>query len=159
MSGFSLNSVELQKYLHSRYPFLMIDHVDEVIPGVSAKGFKNLTLNEWFFQKGLNTPRMPQTVQIEALEEMLALTVLTIPGNKGMTPRFLSASIKFIDNVLVGHKFNIETKVISWRRGILNGTAKGFVNGNVVCEAELMITIPDILNKYSPPKIKKFEHN
>jgi 3-hydroxyacyl-[acyl-carrier-protein] dehydratase len=155
LSGFSLNSVQLQEYLHSRYPFLMIDHVDEVIPGISARGFKNVTLNEWFFQKGSSTPRMPETVQIEALEEMLALTVLTIPGNKEMTPRFLSASVKFIDNVLVGDKFIIETTVLSWRRGILNGTAIGSVNGNVVCEAKLMVTIPNILNNYSPPKIKR----
>jgi 3-hydroxyacyl-[acyl-carrier-protein] dehydratase len=80
---------------------------------------------------------------------------LTIPGNKEMTPRFLSASVKFIDNVLVGDKFIIETKVLSWRRGILNGTAIGSVNGNVVCEAKLMVTIPNILNNYSPPKIKR----
>ena len=44
--GFSLNALELQKYQPNRYPFLMIDHVVEVIPGVSARGYKNLTNNE-----------------------------------------------------------------------------------------------------------------
>ena len=42
MNSFSLNCIELQEYQPNRYPFLMIDHVDEVIPGVSAKGYKNL---------------------------------------------------------------------------------------------------------------------
>jgi 3-hydroxyacyl-[acyl-carrier-protein] dehydratase len=47
--AFSLDSVELQKYQPNRYPFLMIDYVTEVISGVSAKGYKNLTNNEWYF--------------------------------------------------------------------------------------------------------------
>ena len=42
---FSLNSVELQDYQPNRYPFLMIDYVDEVLPGKYARGHKNLTLN------------------------------------------------------------------------------------------------------------------
>ena len=42
MKGFSLNCVELQEYQPNRYPFLMIDHVDEVVPGKSAKGYKTL---------------------------------------------------------------------------------------------------------------------
>ena len=156
MKGFSLNSVEIQEYLKSRFPFLMIDYIDEVIPGESATGFKNLTLNEWFFQnKSIGSPRMPETVCIEALEEMLALTILTIPGNKGLTPRFLSASVKFYKNIMPGDKFVIEARVISWKRGILKGIVKGFTNNSILCEAEMMITLPDILNNYSPLKIKK----
>ena len=46
---FSLNSVELQEFQPNRYPFLMIDYVDEVLPGKYARGYKNMTLNEWFF--------------------------------------------------------------------------------------------------------------
>ena len=49
MEGFKLNCVELQEYQPNRYPFLMIDHIEWVVPGKSAKGHKNLTLNEWYF--------------------------------------------------------------------------------------------------------------
>jgi len=81
LEGFSLNSLELQEFLQSSYPFLMIDHVDNVIPSKSAKGYKNLTLNEWFFpEQFYGDPIMPQTLQLEALEEMLILTVKTLPG-------------------------------------------------------------------------------
>lgn len=51
---FSLNSVELQEYQPNRYPFLMIDYVDEVSPGKYARGYKNLTMNEWFFSSSLS---------------------------------------------------------------------------------------------------------
>ena len=39
----------LKKYLNNRYPYLFIDKVTEVVPGVKAKGYKNMTANEWFF--------------------------------------------------------------------------------------------------------------
>ncbi|OYV01590.1 MAG: beta-hydroxyacyl-ACP dehydratase, partial [Verrucomicrobiales bacterium VVV1] len=44
-----LNSLELQEYQPNRYPFLMIDVVEEVVPGKMARGYKNLTMNEWYF--------------------------------------------------------------------------------------------------------------
>ena len=50
MDSFSLNSIELQNYQQNRYPYLMIDYVNEVIPGESAKGYKDLSENEWFFK-------------------------------------------------------------------------------------------------------------
>ena len=45
MKKFSLNSIELQEYQPNRYPFLMIDYVDEVLPGKYARGYKNMTMN------------------------------------------------------------------------------------------------------------------
>jgi len=57
----SLNFVELLEFQPNRYPFLMIDYVDEYEPGIFANGFKNLTNNEWFFPvhfKG--APNMPK---------------------------------------------------------------------------------------------------
>ena len=45
---FSLNEYELLKYQPNRYPFLLIDRVTEVLPGKYAKGYKNVTNNEWF---------------------------------------------------------------------------------------------------------------
>ncbi len=151
MEGFSLSGVELQEHLQSRYPFLMIDHVDEVIPGKSAKGYKNLTLNEWFFPMHFpNKPIMPRTIQLESLEEMLIITVKTLAGNKGKTTRFISASSKFLKDVFPGEKLVIETKVASWRRGILKGKGVAYTNGTIACEADMVITFPDILDGFLP---------
>ena len=153
MEGFSLNCVELQDFQPNRYPFLMIDHIDLVIPGKSAKGFKNLTLNEWYFPKHFpGAPNMPGALQLEALAQMLTVAITTLPGLKGKVTHALSHTVRFRKEVLPGDKLEIETTVISWNRGIAKGTGVGRTNGEVACEAEMLITIPDLLTQYLPPK-------
>jgi 3-hydroxyacyl-[acyl-carrier-protein] dehydratase len=153
IKGFSLNCVELQEYQQNRYPYLMIDHVDEVIPGVSAKGYKNLTLNEWFFPKHFpGEPNMPGALMLESLAQMITIAITTLPGNKGKTTRFLSSNLKFRKQILPGDKMVIETEVLSWKRGILKGKGIAYTNGTIATEAEMVITIPDILEKYTPGK-------
>ena len=79
-----LNKKEILEYQQNRPPYLMIDFVDEVIPGKSAKGYKDLTKNEWFFKVHWpEDPNMPGMLQIESLVQMCALSLLTMPGNKG----------------------------------------------------------------------------
>jgi 3-hydroxyacyl-[acyl-carrier-protein] dehydratase len=156
MKGFSLNCVELQEYQQNRYPYLMIDHVDEVIPGKSAKGYKNLTMNEWFFPKHFpDAPNMPGALQLEALAQMLTIAITTLPGNKGKTTRFVSTSLKFRKEIVPGDKLVIETKVNFWSRGVVKGVGTGYTKGTIACEAEMTITIPDILEQYLPKKRDK----
>jgi len=151
--GFSLDFMELQEYQQNRYPYLMIDYVDEVIPGKSAKGYKNLTLNEWFFPKHFpNEPNMPGALMLESLAQMLTIAITTLPGLKGKTTRFLSANLKFKKQILPGDKMVIETEVLSWKRGILKGKGIAYINGTIATEAEMVITIPDILDQYTPKK-------
>jgi 3-hydroxyacyl-[acyl-carrier-protein] dehydratase len=150
---FSLNCVELQEYQPNRYPFLMIDHVDEVIPGKSAKGYKNLTLNEWYFPEHFpGAPNMPGALQLEALAQMLTVAITTLPGNKGKIIHGLKHTVRFKKEVLPGEKLVIETEVISWKRGIAIGKGIAYTSGEVACEADMMISIPDILEKYLPKK-------
>ena len=51
-----------------------------------------------------------------------------------------------------GDKFVIETTVLSWKRGICKGTGTGCTNGEVACQAEMVIAIPDILERYLPKR-------
>ena len=150
---FSLNSVELQEYQPNRYPFLMIDYVDEVSPGKYAQGYKNLTMNEWFFP--VNFPdgtNMPGALQLEALAQMLTVAITTLPGLKGKVTHALSHTVRFKKEVLPGEKFEIHTEVISWRRGICEGKGVAYTNGEIACEADMLITIPEILEEYLPKK-------
>lgn len=152
MEAFSLNCVQLQEYQPNRYPFLMIDHVDEVIPGVSARGYKNLTLNEWYFPAHFpGAPNMPGALQLEALAQMLTVAITTLPGNKGRVTHALQHTVRFRKEVLPGEKFEIECTVLSWRRGICKGRGVARTNGEIACEAEMLITIPEILEQYLPP--------
>lgn len=153
MQAFSLNCVELLEYQPNRYPFLMIDHVDEVIPGVSARGYKNLTMNEWYFPVHFpGGPNMPGALQLEAMAQMLTVAITTLPGNKGKVTHALQHLVRFRKEVLPGQQLVIDAKVLSWKRGIAKGIATGYTNGEVACEAEMMITIPEILEQYLPKK-------
>ena len=74
VGAFSLNYEELLAYQPNRYPFLMIDKVESVLPGKYAKGHKNLTNNEWYFP--IHFPggaNMPGALQLEALAQMLTV--------------------------------------------------------------------------------------
>ena len=153
MKKFSLNSIELQEYQPNRYPFLMIDFVDEVLPGKYARGYKNMTMNEWFFPVHFpGGPNMPGALQLEALAQMLTVAITTLPDLKGKVTHALSHTVRFRKEVLPGEKFVIETTVISWKRGICKGKGIAYTNGEVACEADMLITIPDILEQYLPNK-------
>lgn len=151
----SLDSLQLLDYQPNRYPFLMIDFVTEVMPGKYANGYKNFSNNEWFFPIHFpGHPNVPGALQLEALAQMLTVAITTTPGNKGKVTHALSHNVRFKKEVLPGDKFEIFTKVISWQRGVCKGYGEAKVNGIVVCEAEMSITIPEILEKYLPKKIK-----
>jgi 3-hydroxyacyl-[acyl-carrier-protein] dehydratase len=151
MVPFSLNSEELKKYQPNRYPFLMIDYVTEVVPGKFANGYKNLTNNEWYFPVHFpGGPNMPGALQLEAMAQMLTVAVTTQEGLKGKVTHALEHTVKFKKEVLPGEQLILKTEIISWRRGICKGLAKGYTNGEIACEAKMLITIPDILEQYLP---------
>ncbi len=151
MVAFSLNSEELKEYQPNRYPFLMIDYVTEVEPGKFANGYKNLTNNEWYFPVHFpGGPNMPGALQLEAMAQMLTVAVTTQEGLKGKVTHALEHTVRFKKEVLPGEQLIIEAKIISWRRGICKGEAKGYTNGEVACEASMLITIPDILEQFLP---------
>ena len=93
----TLNKSQILEYQKNRPPYLMIDEATEVIPGLSAKGFKYLNENEWFFKVHWEgDPNMPGMLQIEALVQMSALSILTLPGNKGKVMYLVNANnLKF----------------------------------------------------------------
>ena len=156
ISPFSLNCLELQAYQPNRYPFLMIDHVDEVLPGKYARGYKNLTLNEWYFPVHFpDGPNMPGALQLEALAQMLTVAITTLPGLKGKVTHALQHTVRFKKEILPGKKFVIETEVLSWNRGICRGRGVATVDGEVACEADMLITIPEILEQFLPKSKKK----
>jgi 3-hydroxyacyl-[acyl-carrier-protein] dehydratase len=152
---FGLNCLELQAYQPNRYPFLMIDHVDEVLPGKYARGFKNLTMNEWYFPVHFpGGPNMPGALQLEALAQMLTVAITTLPGLRGKVTHALQHTVRFKKEVLPGKKFEINTQVVSWNRGICKGHGVAVVDGEIACEADMLITIPEILETFLP-KFKK----
>ena len=145
-----LNKKEILEYQQNRPPYLMIDFVDEVIPGKSAKGYKDLTADEWFFKVHWpGDPNMPGMLQIESLVQMCALSLLTMPDHKGKLVYLIAADkIKLQKKIIPNDRLIIETKVNSYSRGIAKCQGKGEVNSKLACSAEFTIVMPHVINYY-----------
>ena len=61
----SFDTVQIMEMIPHRYPFLLVDRITECVSGKYAKGYKNLTMNEEFFQGHFpNNPIMPGVLQL-----------------------------------------------------------------------------------------------
>ena len=149
MKKIRLDIEGLHEYQQNRHPFLLIDFAEEIIPGKSARGYKHLD-DDWFFEcHWPGDPNMPGMLQIEALIQMSALTVLTLPGNKGKLVYVISANnIKLSKKIVPGDRLDIDTKLLSWKRGVGNCTGIGSISGDIACKADFKIIMPDVLNQY-----------
>ena len=77
---------EIQEIIPHRHPFLLIDFIDELEPGVRAVGYKSVTFNEPQFNGHFpGQPVMPGVLMIEALAQVGAVAILSLPENKGKT--------------------------------------------------------------------------
>jgi len=146
----SLNKTQILDYQQNKPPYLMIDEALEIIPGESAKGYKELKNDEWFFKVHWeNDPNMPGMLQIEALVQMSALAILTLPGNKGKVMYLTSANnMKFIKKIIPGMRLNIETYIKSFKRGLAVCDGIGLINNEIACKASFNLILPDEIKKY-----------
>ena len=139
------------EYQQNREPYLFVDYADEVIPGKSAKGYKYLNKDEWFFKVHWpNDPNMPGMLQIEALVQLCALSILTLPGNKGKIVYLVKANnLKFVKKIVPNTKLEMETKVLSFKRGLANCPGVGKTNGEIACMADFNLVLPEIIKSYN----------
>ena len=148
---FSLDAEELKKYHPNRYPFLLIDRVTEVMPGEYAKGFKNVTNNEWYIPVHFpGDPNMPGCLQVEAMAQMLTVAILTTKGMEGKIVHGYKHAVTFHREVVPGDRLEMDAQIISFKRGLCKGKVQGFVDGELACELESTIIIPDIFNQFKP---------
>lgn len=152
----SFDSDELQKYEPNRYPFLYIDRVTECVPGKYAKGYKNLTNNEWFFPIHYpGKPLVPGAVQMEALCQMLTIALNTMDGVEDINIEGVECKVKFIKKIRPGDRLDIVAEVKSYTRGIGKGVSRGYVDGELACEAEVTLLLPSVFYKYRPKRVEK----
>ena len=146
-----LDKKKILEYQQNRSPYLMIDFAEEVIPGKSARGYKDLNNDEWFFKvHWVDDPNMPGMLQIESLVQMCALSILCLPGNKGKVVYLTSASnLKFIKKIIPNCRLYIETKVKSFKRGLAVCEGFGLVEKEIVCRAEFNLILPEEIKKYN----------
>jgi len=148
---FKLDAEQLKSFQPNRFPFLMIDRVTEVVPGKYAKGFKNLSNNEWFFPNHFpGNPNMPGCLQIEAMSQMLTVAITTVEGMEGKIAHGYKVDATFHEEVHPGDRMDIVARVLSFKRGLCRGEVEASVEGVLVAELRNTIIIPEIFNQFRP---------
>lgn len=134
-------SFEVNNYIPQRYPFEMIDRIDEVVPGEKASATKLLSINEWFFQNQAD-PKMPRPIVIEALAQTGVVSILSMDEYKGKNVFFGGIkSAEFFDHFRPGDQLHLSVELSKLKRNI--GVGHGIVkrDDQVICEADLMFAI------------------
>jgi 3-hydroxyacyl-[acyl-carrier-protein] dehydratase len=143
-----LTATDIMRLLPHRYPFLLVDRVDEIIrgPGPTRAGtriraIKNVTFNEQFFVGHFpHRPVMPGVLQIEAMAQVAALACASLePGAPQMDVAIAAVDgCRFRKPVGPGDTLEIEAEIVKDRGQILVLRTLARVRGEIVSEAELM---------------------
>lgn len=138
-----LNSNEIQKIIPHRYPFLLIDRVTDLKPGVSCTALKNVSVNEMQFLGHFPEEHvMPGVLLVEALAQTGAVCMLSVEDNKGKIAYFAGIDkCKFKRKVIPGDTVMLTVEITKQKGPIGVGTAIATVNGEVAVKAELKFAI------------------
>jgi len=133
--------------LPHRYPFLLVDRVTEVEPGVRLTAIKNVTINEPFFQGHFpGQPIMPGVLILEAMAQGTGLLAFSGLLDADDSTLYILVGIdkaRFRGQVLPGDQLQIEVTLKRNMRGIGIFTCRALVDDEVVAEAEIMCSAQD----------------
>ena len=128
-----LNKEEIKDIIPQREPFLMIDEVEEYIPGESCIAYKDVDENEWYF-KG-HFPGNP-------IMQAGAVAILSMDENKGKNALFGGIEkMKFKKMVVPGDRVKLEVRIIKRKGPIGIGEAMATVDGKIVAKGELTFAV------------------
>lgn len=140
---------EIQRYLPHRYPFLMVDRVDELVEGDYIVARKCITINEPQFTGHFeNNPIFPGVYIIEAMAQAAGILGLRTLGNTAQANKaYVLAGCdkaRFKRSVIPGDQLELYAKVINNKRGIWKFETEARVDGKVVASAELICAERDL---------------
>nr|WGD57786.1 3-hydroxyacyl-ACP dehydratase FabZ [Bacillus subtilis]WGD94859.1 3-hydroxyacyl-ACP dehydratase FabZ [Bacillus subtilis] len=138
-----LDTQQIKEIIPHRYPFLLVDRITEVEEGKRAKGYKNVTANEEFFNGHFpQYPVMPGVLIVEALAQVGAVAMLIKEENRGRLAFFAGIdNCRFKKQVKPYDQLHLEVEIIRARGTIGRGKGVATVDGEVVCEVELTFAL------------------
>lgn len=142
-----LDSVGIQKILPHRYPFLMVDAIEEMEPKKRIVGMKNVTINEPFFQGHFPAkPVMPGVLIIESMAQTGGLLLLQEVADRENKLLYFVAidNARFRRPVVPGDQLRVEVNVVAWRGTFCKIEGRAFVKEELAAEATMMCMMVDI---------------
>lgn len=138
-----LNSNQIQEIIPHRYPFLLIDQVLELEPGVRCVAKKNVSANETQFLGHFPQEHvMPGVLMVEALAQTGAVIILSLEENKGKIAYFAGIDkCKFKRKVIPGDTLTLEVEIVKQRGPIGYGKAIAKVGDEIAVQAELKFAV------------------
>lgn len=139
----SLSVKQIEEIIPHRHPFLLLDGIEDYVPGEYAIGYKCVTFREDFFVGHFpQEPVMPGVLIVEALAQTGAVAILSLPENKGKIAYFGGVdSCRFKGKVTPGDKLRLETRIIKSKGPVGVGEAKAYVGDKLVVKAELTFAV------------------
>lgn len=136
------NIEQIKAIIPHRYPFLLIDQIDDIIENTIV-GRKAVTINEPFFQGHFPEKAvMPGVLIIEALAQTGAVLLLSQEQFRGKIAYFAGIDqVRFKQIVRPGDVLKLEVSLTRQRSSIGFASAKAYVNDQIVCSAELMFSV------------------
>jgi beta-hydroxyacyl-ACP dehydratase FabZ len=143
----------IRKILPHRYPFLLVDGIEEMESKKRVLGIKNVTINEPFFPGHFpSKPVMPGVLIIEALAQTGGVLLLSEVPDRDKKLIYLVAvdNVRFRRPVVPGDQLKLEMVVMAIRDTFCRMDGKARVNGNVVAEASMMCKMIDLSELEQP---------
>ena len=140
-----LGPAEIRELIPHRYPFLLVDRIEELEPGVRAVGIKCVTQNEPFFQGHFpDYPVMPGVLIIEAMAQVGAVGVMASGEHRQKLALFAGIDgVRFRRQVLPGDVLRMEVEIQRLKGRVGRGRGRAAVDDERVCEAELMFAFAE----------------
>ena len=136
---------EIQQLLPHRYPFALVDRIIDYVPGEQATGIKNVTFNEPHFQGHFpGRPLMPGVLIVEAMAQVGGIVLTQIPGVDGLCVFAGIDKVRFRRPVVPGDQLVMTVTLLAIKRQRFGKMqARAEVDGQLVCEGELMFSVVD----------------
>jgi len=134
---------QIKEYLPHRYPFLLVDRVVDLIEGESIVAYKNVTVNEPFFNGHFpEQPVMPGVLIVEAMAQAAGIlgfkTMGKTPQDGSMYYFVGSDKLRFKKPVVPGDKLELFAQILSEKRGIWKFEVRAEVDGKMVSSATIL---------------------
>jgi UDP-3-O-[3-hydroxymyristoyl] N-acetylglucosamine deacetylase/3-hydroxyacyl-[acyl-carrier-protein] dehydratase len=142
----SMDIGRILEVIPHRYPFLLVDRIVEIIDGRKIIGLKNVTINEPFFQGHFpGHPIMPGVLIIETMAQVGGFLLLeAVEDVAEKVVYFMSLdNVKFRRPVVPGDQLRLEVEMVQFRGRTCRMRGEAYVDGNLVCEAEMMARVVD----------------